>query len=98
MSNNVSDNINDNINDNIKNNINVINSNLVETNIRFYGDVKTITQIVQLLAYIRHAIKYNLKTDINVKICHNIINTPLVMDVNEQEISDYITQSNVEIN
>lgn len=82
----------------IEQNVDVVNKNLVETNIRFLGDKTTIAQIVQLLAYIRHAVKYNLQTEINVKIGHKIMNTPLAMDVNEQEISDYVTQPEAEIN
>ena len=79
-------------------NIDIVNKNLVETNVKFLGDQTTITQVVQLLAYIRHAIKYNMQTEILLKIGQKIINTPFAMTVNDQEISDYITQPEVEIN
>lgn len=46
-----------------KNN-NIVNNNLVETDIKLLGDHKIIEQIVRLLAYIRHAVKYNLTTTI----------------------------------
>ena len=75
-----------------------INRRLVETNVRFIGDKDTISQIVLLLAYIRHAVKNNLKTDIKVSIGNNIVNKELMFDVNNQEISDYITKDILEIN
>lgn len=79
-------------------NIDVINSNLVDANVHFFGDKTTIAQIVQLLAYVRHAIQYNEKADIVVQVGHKIMNTPFSMTVNDQEISDYVTQKTVEIN
>ena len=75
-----------------------INRRLVETNVRFIGDKDTISQIVLLLAYIRHAVKNNLKTDIKVSIGNNIVDKELMFDVNNQEISDYITKDTLEIN
>lgn len=78
--------------------IDVINKNLVETTIRMLGDVTTISQVIELLAYIRHGVKNNLNTEIKVKIGKNIVNTPFAFDVNGQEIKDYILQSEIEIN
>lgn len=75
-----------------------INRRLVETNVRFIGDKDTISQIVLLLAYIRHAVKNNLKIDIKVSIGNNIVNKELMFDVNNQEISDYITKDILAIN
>lgn len=83
---------------NQKEHIDVINKNLVETTVRFLGDVGTISQIVELLAYIRHGIKNNMNTKITVQIGKNIANTPFVFDVNGQEIKDYILQPVIEIN
>lgn len=37
--------------------INVINTNLVETDIKMFGNVATVTQVIELLAYIRNAIQ-----------------------------------------
>ena len=78
--------------------IDVINSNLVETNIRFLGDKNTISQIVQLLAYIRHAVKYNDHLHIDVEIGKYVMNSPLVFDVNGQEIADLVPQNIAHIN
>ena len=78
--------------------IDVINSNLVETNIRFLGDKSTISQIVQLLAYIRHAVKYNDHLHIDVEIGKYVMNSPLAFDVNGQEIADLVPQSTAHIN
>ena len=79
-------------------NVEIINQNLVETQIKILGDKTTISQVVQLLAYIRHAIKYNLNTHIDVQIGKYVMNTPFAMDVNGQEIQDLVTQSKAEIN
>lgn len=74
------------------------NPNLVETHIKMIGDYSTNRQIIELLAYIRHAIKNNLQTDIKVKIGANIANGQFAFDVNGLEISDYITKNLIEIN
>lgn len=62
------------------------------------GDQSTLCQIVLLLSYIRHAIRNNIQTDINVKIGQKIANGQLMFDVNGLEIPDMIVQDNVEIN
>lgn len=72
--------------------------NLAETNIKMIGDQSTLCQIVLLLSYIRHAIRNNMQTDINVKIGKKIANGQLMFDVNGLEIPDMIVQDNVEIN
>lgn len=79
-------------------NIEVINKSLVDTNVHLIGDMTTISQIVQLLAYIRHAVKNNSQQDILVKIGRNVVNTPLAMDVNGQEVKDFIAQDFIDIN
>lgn len=79
-------------------NIEVINSNLVETDVHLIGDMTTISQVIQLLAYIRNVIKNNHQKDIVVKIGKNVINVPFAMSVNAQEIKDYIAQDSIEIN
>lgn len=73
-------------------------SNVVETHVRFVGNMSTISSIVKLLAYIRHAVKNNLTTDLTVSIGKHIVNTELAFDVNNQEISDYKIQKTIEIN
>ena len=74
------------------------NASLVDTIVHFVGDRDTIGQIVQLLAYIRHAVKNNLETDIKVSLCKNVVNTELMFDVNSQQIKDYKTKDYIEIN
>jgi hypothetical protein len=77
---------------------NNFNQNLTETNIKLIGDNTTICQVVLLLSYIRHAIKNNIQTDINVKIGKKVANGQLLFDVNGLEIPDMIIQDSVEIN
>ncbi len=74
------------------------NASLVDTIVHFVGDRDTIGQIVQLLAYIRHAVKNNLETDIKVSLCKNVVNTELMFDVNNLPIKDYKTKDYIEIN
>lgn len=76
----------------------VFNKNLTEVNIKMIGDNTTLCQIVLLLSYIRHAIKNNLKSNIDVKIGEKIANSQLMFDVNGLEIPDMIIQDKVEIN
>lgn len=73
-------------------------SNLVETQIKLITDRTTACQIVQFLAYLRHAIKNNTQATINIKIGSKIANGKLLFDVNGLEIPDLITQDLVEIN
>lgn len=80
------------------NEVKVPASNVVETHVRFVGNMSTISSIVKLLAYIRHAVKNNLTTDLTVSIGKHIVNTELAFDVNNQEISDYKIQKTIEIN
>ena len=74
------------------------NSNLVETNIRLMGDKTVVAQTVQLLAYIRHAIRNNLTTKIQVDLPNTAANVPFMMDVNGMEIPDLVTVERVQIN
>lgn len=76
----------------------VFNKNLAEVNIKMIGDNTTLCQIVLLLSYIRHAIKNNIKSNIDVKIGEKIANGQLMFDVNGLEIPDMIIQDKVEIN
>lgn len=76
----------------------VTNSNLAEADVKLIGDRTTICQIIQFLAYVRHAIRNNMKSEIKVKVGSNIANGQLLFDVNGLEIPDIITQNLVEIN
>ena len=54
--------------------------------------------MIQLLAYIRNAIKNNKRQDIKVTIGKNIENGKFLFDVNGQEIPDLKAQPILEIN
>ena len=86
------------MNDTESTNIEVINKSIGDADVTFYGDLTTISQVVQLLAYIRHAIQNNEEVDISVKIGHKVVNTPFSLTVNGQQVQDYVTQKEVEIN
>lgn len=74
------------------------NQNLTNSLIRVIGDKYTVCQVVQLLAYIRHAIKEDKPTEIKLKIGTKIAGGQFLFDVNQLEVPDYITQDVVEIN
>ena len=76
----------------------VFKPNLVETDVRIIGDSQAISQVVLLLAYIRHALRNNLHTKIEVEVGKDIANVDFAFDVNQQEIKDYISQEYIEIN
>lgn len=68
------------------------------TELKFIGERTTICQVIQLLAYIRNAIKNNRRQDIKVTIGKNIENGKFLFDVNGQEIPDLKAQPTLEIN
>ena len=74
------------------------NNNLVETNVRLMGDKTVVGQVVQLLSYIRHAVRNNMKTKIEVDIANTVANVPFMLDVNGMEIPDLVTVSKVQVN
>ncbi len=73
-------------------------SKLVESNIKVIGDKSTVCEVVQLLAYIRHAIKNKQQIKIEVNVGSKVNSDFFGFQVNEQEIKDYITQNYIEIN
>ena len=73
----------------------VFKPNLVETDVRIIGDSQAISQVVLLLAYIRHALRNNLHTTIEVEVGKDIANVDFAFDVNQQEIKDYITKESI---
>ena len=77
---------------------NLKNISLTETDIHMFGDRLVISQIVQLIAYIRHAVKNNLQTEIKVKIGNTVVNSELMFDVNGCQVPDLRVQSEAEIN
>ena len=74
------------------------NNNLVETNVRLMGDKTVVGQVVQLLSYIRHAIRNNLKTTIEVDIANTVANVPFMLDANGMEVPDLVTVKKVQVN
>ena len=77
--------------------VTVFKPNLVETDVRIIGDSQAISQVVLLLAYIRHALRNNLRTKIEVEVGKDIANVDFAFDVNQQEIKDYLTKESITI-
>lgn len=73
-------------------------SKLVESNIKVIGDKSTVCEVVQLLAYIRYAIKNKQQIKIEVNVGSKVNSDFFGFQVNDQEIKDYIAQSYIEIN
>lgn len=74
------------------------NNNLVDTNIHLVGDSTTIAQVVQLVAYIRHALKNNMKTKIEVDLPNTVANVEFMMDVNGMQVPDLVTVKKTQVN
>ena len=51
-----------------------------------------------MLAYIRHAVRNNLKTHIDVDIQNTVANSVLMMDANGMEVPDLVTVNHAAIN
>jgi len=71
---------------------------LTNSVVRLIGDKITICQVVQLLAYIRHAIQHKKPMKVEVNIGSKLADGEFLFDVNQQEIRDYVTQPYIEIN
>lgn len=74
------------------------NNNLVDTNVHLMGDSTVVAQVVQLLAYIRHALKNNMKTKITVDLPNTAANVEFMMDVNGMQVPDLVTVKKVQVN
>lgn len=74
------------------------NLSLTDTDVHIYGDRTVIAQVIQLLSYIRHAVKNNMDTQIIVKFGKEIANAEFTFDVNGCEIPDLIPPAETEIN
>lgn len=74
------------------------NGSKVKTVVDLYGDREIIGQTVQLLAYIRHALRNNRKCEIRLKIGNTVANPDFMMDVNGFEIPDLVTCPEYQIN
>lgn len=74
------------------------NLSQTNTNINVIGDRIIIGQVIQLLSYIRHALKNNANTQINVNIANTVANPTFNFDVNGLQIPDLVTQTTAQIN
>lgn len=74
------------------------NNNLVEVNVRLMGDKTVVGQVLQLLSYIRHAVRNNIKTTIDVDINNTVANVPFMLDANGLEVPDLVTVSRTQVN
>lgn len=74
------------------------NNSLVDTNVRLIGDKTIVAEVVQLIAYIRHAIKNNMEKDITVSIGNTVANVPFAFSVNDMAIPDLTTVDRMQIN
>lgn len=74
------------------------NNSLVEVNVRLMGDKTVVGQVLQLLSYIRHAVRNNMKTTIEVDVSNTVANVPFMLDANGLEVPDLVTVSKVQVN
>ena len=74
------------------------NNRLVDTNVHLIGDATVIAQVVQLLAYIRHALQNNAKMKIEVDLPNTVANVDFMMDVNGMQVPDLVTVGKVQVN
>jgi hypothetical protein len=74
------------------------NNNLKQVDLRLFGDKTIIAQTIQLLSYIRHAIRNNLKIDMQLSIGNTIANPDFMFDANGIQVPDLVTQEKVQIN
>lgn len=73
------------------------NISLTETDIHLVGDGVIIMQVVQLMSYIRHAIKNNFNGDITLQFGKELANAEFNLDVNGCEIPDLIPPDKVQL-
>jgi hypothetical protein len=74
------------------------NNSLVDTTVRLLGDKTVVAEIVQLIAYIRHAVKNNMTKDIIVGVKNTVANVPFTFTVNDTTIPDLVTVDYTQIN
>lgn len=75
-----------------------LNISQTATDLRFIGDREIICQVVQLLAYIRNALKTGNPTHIDVEIGNEIAGPTFTFDVNGCEIKDITAVKHTKIN
>lgn len=69
-----------------------------ETDIKLIGDKGPITQIIILLAYIRHYLQNNESGEIKITIGKKMKTDFFAMQVNDQEIPGIFPEESIEIN
>ena len=74
------------------------NLSLTQTDVHMFGDGVILMQIVQLLSYIRHAVKNNMETEITLKFGREIANAEFNFDANGFVVPDLIPKREVQIN
>ena len=74
------------------------NISLTEADVHMVGDRLVLAQIVQLLSYIRHAVKNNMKGAITLRFGQEVANAEFNFDANGFQVPDLIPQDEVQIN
>lgn len=82
----------------IEENEQILLRNIEEANVKMIGDLSTLNQVIQLLAYIRHAVNENTEDEIKVTIGKNISGSQFLFSVNNMEIPDFKVQKEISIN
>lgn len=80
---------------------NLKNVSLTEADLHMFGDRIVLAQVTQLLSYIRHAVKNNMKAEIRLVIDNSdstVANAEFMFDVNGCQVPDCVTQSTWWIN
>ena len=71
------------------------NVSLTDADLHMFGDRAVLAQVVQLLSYIRHAVKNNMKAEIKVVVDDSdatVANAEFMFDVNGCQVPDCVTQ------
>ena len=68
---------------------------LTEADLHMFGDKAVLAQVTQLLSYIRHAVKNNMKTEIRLVLNDSestVANAEFMFDVNGCQVPDCVTR------
>ena len=93
-------NLNDDLDEQIRNNM-LRNVTLADAEIKMFGDRTVLAQIAQLIAYIRHAVKNDMPTEIKLSICKSdstVAGAEFMFDLNGCQVPDLVPQPEVFIN
>lgn len=69
-----------------------------EADIKIFGEMTTITQVIVLLAYIRDMVQSKTPGDIKLSVGKNLETDVFSFTVNDQEISHFKAKKELEIN